>query len=147
LAFSNVCVLMGRTADAEEQLELVLDEFPEDAGALNDLGYLWVDRNEHLGRACRMIRIAVESDPENMAYRDSLGWALFRQQKYAEALAEMQKSTEKIPDGTVLDHLGEVYNKLGEKQKAQEAWRRAAESFRKKKEDEKAKSVEKKMMK
>ena len=97
LAFSNVCVLLGRMAEAEEQLELVLDEYPEDTGALNDLGYLWADRNEHLGRACRMIRKAVEAEPENAAYRDSLGWVLFRQQKYAEAAAELQKASEKIP--------------------------------------------------
>ena len=147
LAFSNVCVLRGRMAEAEEQLELVLDEYPEDSGAMNDLGYLWADRNEHLGRACRMIRKAVELEPENAAYRDSLGWALFRQRKYAEAAAELQKAAEKIADGTVLDHLGDAYQKLGQAEKARESWRRAAESFHKEKEEEKAKTVLKKISK
>jgi tetratricopeptide (TPR) repeat protein len=145
LAFSSVCVLLGRMDDAEEQLQLVLDEYPEDSGALNDLGYLWADRGEHLGRACRMIRKALAAEPENAAYRDSLGWALFRQQKYAEAAVELQKASEKIADGTVLDHLGDAYEKLGQTGKAIESWRRAAESFRKEKEEEKAKAVRKKM--
>ncbi|MCC6125717.1 MAG: tetratricopeptide repeat protein [Pirellulales bacterium] len=145
LAFSNVCALLNRTAEAEEQLELALDEYPDDPVVLNDLGYLWADRNEHLGRACRMIRKAVAAEPDNAAFRDSLGWVLFRQKQYAEAAVELQKAAEKMTDGAILDHLGDVYLQLGQAEKAHESWRRAAESFRKEKEEEKAKVVEKKM--
>ncbi len=147
LAFANVCVLLGRMPEAEEQLNLVLDEYPEDGAALNDLGYLWADRNEHLGRASRMIRKAVEAEPGNAAYCDSLGWVLFRQRKYAEAAVELRKAAEKIADGTVLDHIGDTYQKLGQIENARENWRRAAESFRKEKDEAKAKAVEKKIPK
>jgi tetratricopeptide (TPR) repeat protein len=133
LALSNVYVQLNRIPDAQEQLELVLDEYPEDAAALNDLGYLWAERNEHLDRACRMLRKAVDIDPDNATYRDSLGWALFNQKNYADAVVELEKAAETINDGTVLGHLGDAYDKLGEKQKAEDAWRRSAESFRKEK--------------
>ncbi len=49
LALSNIAVIQGNVDDAEEWIEQVLDEFPDDDGALNDLGYLWADQNKHLG--------------------------------------------------------------------------------------------------
>jgi tetratricopeptide (TPR) repeat protein len=143
LAYSGVCVMLGRNDEAEEQLESVLDEYPEDAGAMNDLGYLWADRNEHLGRAERMLHKAVATEPENASFRDSLGWLLYRQGKYAEAAVELQKALENRKDGEIFDHLGDVYEKLGEKAKAKENWQRAIESYEKEK-DEKRKAVEKK---
>ena len=132
---------------AEEWLEQVLDEFPDDEGALNDLGYLWADQNKHLERAERMTRKAVEVEPDNKAYHDSLGWALYRRGKFAEAATELEKAvdTEK-PDGVVFDHLGDTYQKLGRHEKALEKWRKAVETFRKEKEAEKAAAVEKKMI-
>ncbi len=50
LALSNLCVLKDDLPQAEEWLEQVLDEFPDDPGALNDLGYLWADENRNLVR-------------------------------------------------------------------------------------------------
>ena len=52
LLLSNIAVLQNRPAEAEEWLEQVLDEFPDDASASNDLGYLWAERGAHLERAC-----------------------------------------------------------------------------------------------
>jgi tetratricopeptide (TPR) repeat protein len=146
LALSNVAVIQGDMAKAEEWLEQVLDEFPDDVSASNDLGYLWADQNKHLERAERMIRKAVEADPDDKAYRDSLGWVLFRLGKYPEAVVELEKAavTDK-PDGVVLDHLGDVYQKLNRRDEALATWRKAAEALRKEKETEKAESVEKKI--
>ncbi len=147
MALSNLCAQKGETAQAEQWLEEVLDEFPDDKGAMNDLGYLWADANEHLGRARRMIQAAVEAEPGNMAYRDSLGWVLFRQGNYAAAVAELEKAAaDKNPDGTVLDHLGDAYQKAGRRDKAIASWRKAARLLRQEKEIEKAKIVEKKIM-
>ena len=145
-ALSNLCALKGENAQAEEWLEEVLDEFPNDESAMNDLGYLWADANKNLARARRMIQAAVDAEPGNMAYRDSLGWVLFRQGKYAEAVAELEKAAaDKNPDGAVLDHLGDAYQKAGRRDKAVEAWGRAAAALRKEKETEKAKIVERKI--
>ena len=54
---------------------------------MNDLGYLWADENQHLQRAYRMIQKAVEGDPDNAAYRDSLGWVLYRLGRIDEEVA------------------------------------------------------------
>lgn len=117
-------------AEAEEQLEQILDEFPEDPGAMNDLGYLWSDQGQHLERALRMLQQAVQAAPNNVAYRDSLGWALYRLRRFPEALAELQIAAASEPaDGVILDHLGDVYLELHELPLAREAWQRAVDAF------------------
>jgi len=146
LALSNLCVISGEMDAAEEWLEQVLDEFPDDPSASNDLGYLWADRNKNLHRALRLTRGAVEADPQSAAYRDSLGWALFRLGRYDEALVELEKAAAgEKPDGVVLDHLGDAYDKLGRRGEALAAWRRAAEALRNEKDVVKAAEVEKKL--
>jgi tetratricopeptide (TPR) repeat protein len=151
MVLSNLYVLRRDVPQAVEYLEQVLDEFPDDAGANNDLGYLWADENQHLKRALRMIQLAVADEPENAAYRDSLGWALFRLGRHAEALAELQKAIDleaadgKEPDATVLDHLGDVHAKLGRTADAQAAWKQSIEAYSREKEAGKAKAVEQKL--
>ncbi len=131
---------------AVEWLEQVLDEFPDDPGANNDLGYLWADQNLHLHRAEKMTQLAVAAEPDNFAYRDSLGWALFRLGHYAEALTQLQKAVDKDePDGEVLAHIAEVRAKLGQDAEAKAAWTRAAEAFKKAGEKEKMEAAQKKL--
>jgi tetratricopeptide (TPR) repeat protein len=132
LVLSNIAVLQGNLKEGEEWIEQVLDEFPEDPGALNDLGYLWADAGKHLERALEMIRVAVEHEPKNMAYRDSLGWVLFRLGKYPEAVAELKVAAAvDEPDGVILDHLAEALLHAGDKTAAIETWNRAIELFQK----------------
>jgi tetratricopeptide (TPR) repeat protein len=145
MQLSNICVLQKKIPEAVEWLQQVLDEFPDDIGAMNDLGYLWADENRRLPQALKMIRRAVEAEPDNAAYRDSLGWALYRLGRWDEAVAELQKATEKQPDGVIFDHLGDACLKFHQAEKAREAWRRAAELLRKDKDEEKAMESEKKM--
>jgi tetratricopeptide (TPR) repeat protein len=148
LALSNLAVLKNDMAQAEEWLAQVLDEFPDDVSALNDLGYLWADQNKNLERARGMIEKAVAAEPENMAYRDSLGWVLFRLGQFPQAVTELEKAASataaKKPDPVVLDHLGDAYQKVNQREKAVKTWRKAAEVFRQEKESEKAQAVEKK---
>ena len=94
-----------------------------------------------------MIQKAVAAEPDNMAYRDSLGWVLFRLGRYAEAVAELEKAAAgKKPDAVVLDHLGDAYQKAGRRDKAVEAWRkrRRGVSRREKEDGEGGETVEKK---
>ena len=63
-------------------------------GALNDLGYLWVDQNKHLHRSLKMVEIASAAEPDNIAYRDSLGWAYYRLGRFEEAVRELKKAAE-----------------------------------------------------
>jgi tetratricopeptide (TPR) repeat protein len=145
LLLSNIAVLKSDMSSAEEWLEQVLDEFPDDPSALNDLGYLWADQGKHLERAHRMIRQAIQEEPDNAAYRDSLGWVLFRKGRVAEALPELEKAAAMEPDPTVLEHLGDAYRAVGQADKAKQAWRKAAEAYRKAHEEPKAKKTEEKI--
>jgi len=145
LVLSNLCVTAEKLPQAEEWLEQVLDEFPDDVSAMNDLGYLWADENKRIQRAYRMIQKAVEAEPDNAAYRDSLGWALYRLGRYAEAVAELEKAATKEADPVIFDHLGDAYHKAGQPDKARQAWRQAVEGLRKAGEAEKAKTIEAKI--
>ncbi|MEX2140714.1 MAG: tetratricopeptide repeat protein [Pirellulales bacterium] len=151
LILSNIAVLQEKLAEAEEWIEQVLDEFPDDTGALNDLGYLWADQNKRLQRAQRMIRRAVEAEPDNAAYRDSLGWVLYRLGEYQAAAVEqkkaveLSKSKERESDGVMYDHLGDIHAALGQTDEAAAAWREAATAFEKAGEKDKLEVVKKKL--
>ena len=125
---------------------LRLDEFPDDPSASNDLGYLWAERGVHLGRAWRLIRVAIADEPDNKAYRDSLGWVYYQRGQYREAVVELEKAAaDKKPDGVVLDHLGDAYLKVGQPEKAKDAWRKAVKLLRRENDEKKALVVEKKL--
>jgi tetratricopeptide (TPR) repeat protein len=147
LVLSSLYVLKEDPAQAEEWLQQVLDEFPDDVGASNDLGYLWADQGKHLQRALNMIQHAVDVEPQNAAYRDSLGWVYYRLGRYPEAVAELQKAAaaEEEPDPLILDHLGDAHLKANQPAKAKRAWRAAIEAFKKQKEPQKAQEVERKL--
>src|SRR5205823_1657058 len=142
LLLSSVHSAAGEADEAEEQLLLVLKDDPNDAGACNDLGYLWAERNKKLDEAERLVRKALELDRrqrqagpgveldegDNPAYVDSLGWVLFRRGKLEEARTELERASA-LPSGAddpvVWDHLGDVYFRLGRKAKSAAAWRKA----------------------
>lgn len=138
---SNICASQGKQEEAVEWLEQILDEFPEDSGALNDLGYLWADRGEHLHRALQMVQAAVASDPDSAAYRDSLGWAYYRLGRFDEAVRELEAAAESTPDGVILDHLGDAYAKAGRRSDALKTWTRAADAYDKSKDVDAARQV------
>ena len=111
---------------AEQEFRKVLKEDPNNAGALNYLGYMLVDKGTRIPEAFEMIKKAVDLDPQNSAYLDSLGWAYFRMDKYEEAEKYLQMSLERLSkDPTVHDHLGDVYFKQGKLKEAIGQWERS----------------------
>lgn len=147
LVMSNICVTQKNLPQAEEWLEQVLDEYPENVSALNDLGYLWADQGKNLERALDMVQRAVASDPENGAYRDSLGWAYYRLGKYDEALVELNKALGDDPDGVILDHLADVYLAQGKLNEARDHWQKSVAAFTKHKDTDKIEEVNAKLKK
>ncbi len=148
MILSNIAVIQDDLPEAERWLEEVLDEFPDDPGALNDLGYLWADQGKHLHRALEMIQKAVAAEPDNAAYLDSLGWVLFRLGRLDEAVRHLERSVELLgeePDGVVLDHLGDVYQALGRHQDAVRLWERALKALDPKTEQKKIEQVRRKL--
>ena len=149
LSLSNLAVIKHDLPQAEEWIEEVLDEFPDDVGALNDLGYLYADANKRLQRSLRMIETAIAAEPENQAYLDSHGWILYRLGRYEEALAAQLKAAEpregREIDGVVLDHLADIYSALKQPKEALEVRRRAVTALEKSDEQGKIKEVRAKL--
>jgi tetratricopeptide (TPR) repeat protein len=115
-----------RYAEAEQQFRKVLAADPQSAMTLNYLGYMLADQNMKLEEALGYIKKALELDPANGAYLDSLGWAYFRLGKYELAEENLLKASQKIiTDPTVHDHLGDLYQKTGRLKQAATHWERA----------------------
>ena len=108
----------------KKSIELAPDSSAE---AYNFLGYMWVERGEHLEEAGEMIKKAVASDPENGAYLDSLGWYFFKKADYPKALEQLLKAAVAIKpeDAVVLEHVGDTYQQLGKVPQALQYWQKA----------------------
>jgi len=98
---------------------------PRHAQARNYLGYSWAERGINLDKALEHIQKALEIDPENGAYIDSLGWVYFQQGEYVRAREELKKAIKLMKDSVIYEHLGDTYNKLGETRRALDAYRKA----------------------
>ena len=117
---------------AEEQFRKALELNPNNAAVLNYYGYMLADRGVRLEEATAMIKRAVTQDPNNGAYLDSLGWAYYRQNKLTEAEESLRKAMERSShDPTIIGHLGDVYMKLGQTERAAELWERALVEWQK----------------
>lgn len=125
--------MFERTKDydaAEAEFRKVLAMDPQNAGALNYLGYMLADRNVRLDEAQTMISKAVQLDPQNGAYLDSLGWVYYRQNRLDEAADYLQRALQKIlKDPTVHDHLGDVYFKQGKIREAVAQWQHSLKEY------------------
>jgi tetratricopeptide (TPR) repeat protein len=99
------------------------------APALNYLGYMWADQGIHLEEARKMIQQAVDLDPENAAYLDSLAWVLFKLNQPHLALTYMERALQhqEEPDATLFDHLGDIQQAVGNLKAAREAWKQSLE--------------------
>jgi tetratricopeptide (TPR) repeat protein len=110
----------------------VLAADPQSSMALNYLGYMLADHNSKLDEALSMIKKAVELDPANGAYLDSLGWAYFKLGKYDLAVDNLLKASRHMgADPTVQDHLGDLYQKTGRLKLAAAHWERALDEWNK----------------
>jgi tetratricopeptide (TPR) repeat protein len=117
---------------AEEMFRKVLGGDPQNATALNYLGYMLADRGVKLDEALAFVKKAVDLDPANGAYLDSLGWAYFRLGKYELAEDSLIKASQRIgTDPTVQDHLGDLYQKTGRLKLAAAHWERALSEWNK----------------
>jgi tetratricopeptide (TPR) repeat protein len=115
---------------AEEQFRKALAINPDDASTLNYMGYMLADRNVRLDEARDLINKALERDPNNYAYLDSLGWVLFRMNKLPEAEEKLRKALEMASrDPTVHDHLGDVYFREGKIREAIAQWQSSLKEY------------------
>ena len=117
---------------AEQAFRQVLQQNPSNSMALNYLGYMLADRNTHLEEALTLIKKALDFDPQNGAYLDSLGWVYFKLGNYDQAEENLRRAADKSPnDATVQDHLGELYARTNRFKLAAAHWERALNEWNK----------------
>ena len=119
---------------AEKTFRLALDdESPNDpiyASTLNYLGYMLADRNTRLQEAQDLIKKAVNLEPNNYAFLDSLGWVYYRMNKLDEAEHELTRSVQLSgKDPTIHDHLGDVFFKQGKIKEAIAEWQSSLKAW------------------
>lgn len=131
LLMANVYYEMDNQEDSIQQLRKILSADPDCHQANNFLGYLFVERGEKLEEAIILIEKALESEPENGAYLDSLGWAYYKlatkgnSEKIVLALQTLLEASKLAEDSEILYHIGEVYYCLGRWDEARDYWNRA----------------------
>ena len=117
---------------AEQAFRQVLQQDPNNSMTLNYLGYMLADRNTHLEEALTMIKKAIDLDPQNYNYIDSLGWVYFKLGNYDQAEENLRKAADKSPnDATIQDHLGELYARTNRFKLAAAHWERAMDEWNK----------------
>ena len=115
---------------AEKAFRQVVDADPNNAEALNYLGYMFADQNIRLQEAQDLIKRALRLEPNNYAFLDSMGWVYYRLNRLDEAEQQLTRSLElSSKDPTIHDHLGDVYFKQGKIKDAIAQWQSSLKEF------------------
>ncbi len=113
-------------ADAESAFRQVLARDPDNATALNYLGYMLAERGERLDESVGYLKKALQIEPDNGSYLDSLGWAYFKADKLYLAEENLKRAASQLKTNSVIqEHYGQVLFKLGRYDDAIAAWTRA----------------------
>ena len=101
----------------------------DNVGALNNYAYYLSLENRDLHRAEQMSYKTVKAEPTNATYLDTYAWILYMQERYEEAKIYIDQAvandTDSVQSSVILDHAGDVYEKIGDSDKALEYWERA----------------------
>jgi tetratricopeptide (TPR) repeat protein len=124
-ARAMLAVRLDRIEQVEADLRDILSREPDNADALNALGYTLADRTERFEEAHELIRRAYELKPDNHYVVDSLGWVLYRMGRLDEAIKYLRRAMELQADPEVAAHLGEVLWVAGDQEGAKEVWNTA----------------------
>lgn len=104
----------------------LLRQEPDNASALNYLGYMYADSGINLDESLQLIQRAVKQEPENGAYLDSFGWVLYRLGRFQEAEEQLRKALNYLKaDTTLYEHLGDILAAQGHRDEAKQQWREA----------------------
>jgi tetratricopeptide (TPR) repeat protein len=116
---------------------------PKNAAALNYLGYTWAEMGVQLDEAEELILQALKIEPNDGFYVDSLGWVYFQKGDYPRAVEQLERAVEiTVDDPTIIEHLGDAYEKVG---KPDRALLRYRDAVKKSKEDDQIKRIREKM--
>jgi tetratricopeptide (TPR) repeat protein len=113
----------GKVDRAEEDLRLILSEQPENAAALNALGYTLADQTDRYDEAEQLIRRAYVLQPDDASIVDSMGWVAYRQGRLAESEEFLRRAWALDKNPEIAAHLGEVLWVSGKKEAAMAIWK------------------------
>lgn len=112
--------------EADRAYERSLELDPDNVNVLNNYAYYLSERDEQLERAKKMSLRAINGDPNNASYLDTVGWVFYKLGDFENAKIYIQKSLDTgEASATVLDHMGDIYLKLNQSKKAKDFWDRA----------------------
>lgn len=118
---------------AIETFQRLLAIDPNDAYALNYLGYMYADKGMRLTEAVELLEKAIAIEPDNSAFLDSMGWAYFRLGELAQAEHYLQQALEQMDEGdpeeqaVIFDHAGDIASALGKPGEARAHWQKVLE--------------------
>ena len=119
---------IGRHEEADSLYEEALRLDPENNLVLNNYAYSLAERSTNLTHALSMAQKAVEAEPENASYLDTIGWIYFRLGEYEKARHYVQAAIDKGEvNAVVYEHLGDIYYRLEQPDRARENWNMALE--------------------
>lgn len=128
LLFQHAAVLerAGRFGPAADAFRRLLADDPDNATALNYLGYMLIDNDLDVKAGIGHVQQALKREPKNPAYLDSLGWGHYKQKEYRKALDLLLQAARALPtDPTLQEHLGDVYRALGRTHDARDCYEKA----------------------
>ena len=109
----------------EADLRTILKTQPDNAHALNALGFTLADRTDRYEEAFQLIKRALEIMPEDAAVIDSFGWVHYRMGNYDTAIRLLRRALARFPDSEIAAHLGEVLWVSGNREEARVVWQKA----------------------
>ena len=114
---------VGEWKKAEKDLLASLRADPNQAYVINYLAYSWIEKGVKIEKSLSMLEKANKLRSNDPFIIDSLGWALFKLERYKESKEQLQKAVKLMPgDPTVNDHYGDVLWKNGNKLQARYYW-------------------------
>jgi len=126
LNYVSVLEKLKRYEEGAALLEAVYERQPDDPTVCNFYGYMLSLLGRDLDLAERLIRTALETDPENGYYTDSLGWVFFKKGNFDDAAKELERALELAgEDPVILEHLGDAYRSMERYDEALEAYERS----------------------
>jgi Flp pilus assembly protein TadD len=112
-------------------MRAVLDVNPDNANAMNFIGYTLAEKGMDFEEAEKLLMRALELKPDTGAYLDSLGWVYFRKGETVRAIELLERATDVSPgEPTIEEHLGDAYARSARPKEAAVRYRRALDAIR-----------------
>ena len=118
---------LGRIDQLEADLRFILKTEPDNAHALNALGFTLADQTDRYEEAYGYLKRAIEIMPDDPAIIDSMGWVYYRLGNYDKSIKLLRKALSRFDDPEIAAHLGEVLWVTGNEEEARGIWQKALE--------------------